>query len=33
MTRKLTTIWLRLATECAGLCSIEECDTEDGTLF
>ena len=23
----------RLATECAGLCSIEECDTEDGTLF
>ena len=23
----------RLATECAGLYPIEECDTEDGTLF
>ena len=34
MMRKLKRKWLaRLATECAGLYSIEECDTEMGTVF
>ena len=31
--KKINDNMARLATECAGLCSIEECDTEDGTLF
>ena len=31
--KKINGNMARLATECAGLCSIEECDTEDGTLF
>ena len=31
--KKINDNMARLATECAGLCSIEECDTEAGTLF
>ena len=31
--KKINDNMARLATECAGLCSIEECDTKDGTLF
>lgn len=31
--KKINDNMARLATECASLCSIEECDTEDGTLF
>ena len=31
--KKINDNMARLATECAGLCSIEECETEDGTLF
>lgn len=31
--KKINENMARLATECAGLYPIEECDTEDGTLF
>ena len=31
--KKINYNMARLATDCAGLCYIEECDTEDGTLF
>ena len=31
--RKINENMARLATECAGRYPIEECDTEDGTLF